>query len=98
MRKPDAAVEIVRCKIVGNRLDEAMAKQGLSRREAARRAQITDRQLLRFVKNEHCPSLERAWALSAVLAEPVEKLFTVEIKTRRAVSASGAFDRIPTAD
>ncbi len=91
-------LEIVRCKIVSNHLDRAMGKKGLSRRETARRSQITDRQLLRFIKNEHCPSLERAWALSAVLAEPIEKLFTVEIKTRRAVSQSGAFDRIPTTE
>ena len=36
----------------------------------------------RFAKGMHCPSLERAIALSIVLDTPVEKLFTLEIKTR----------------
>ena len=36
----------------------------------------------RFAKGMHCPSLERAIALSIVLDTPVDKLFTLEIKTR----------------
>ena len=36
-----------------------------------------------FAKGIHCPSLERAVALAKVLDMPVEKLFTIQIKTRR---------------
>ncbi len=36
----------------------------------------------RFAKGMHCPSLERAIALSIVLDMPVDQLFTIKIKTQ----------------
>ena len=51
---------------------------------AARRVRVmTLRQLIRIMKGMHCPSLERAIALSEVLDMPVEKLFCIKLKTRR---------------
>ena len=37
------------------------------------------------MKGENCPSLERAVALARVLDTPVEKLFTMQLKTRNIV-------------
>ena len=91
-------VEILRCKIVNNGLAEAIRKMGLTQEETARRAQITTRQLTRFLKNEHCPSLERARALSVVLDEPVERLFRVDVKKRPTAWPRSAFDQIPMAE
>lgn len=83
--KSDAdGVEIVECKIVSNRLIEAMERKNLSQEETARRTRMmTGRQLTRILKNEHCPSLERAVALATVLGEPLDKLFKFQIKTRK---------------
>jgi DNA-binding XRE family transcriptional regulator len=91
-------VEIKRCKIVNNGLTEAIRKMGLTQEETSRRAQITTRQLTRFIKNEHCPSLERARALSVVLDEPVERLFQLDVRTRSTVWPRSAFDQIPPAE
>lgn len=91
-------VEIKRCKIVNNGLAEAIRRKGLTQEETARRAQITTRQLTRFMKNEHCPSLERARALSVVLGEPVERLFHLDVKTRSTMWPRSAFDQIPMAE
>jgi DNA-binding XRE family transcriptional regulator len=91
-------VEIRRCKIVNNGLTEAIRKLGLTQEETARRAQITARQLTRFIKNEHCPSLERAHALSVVLGEPVERLFRMQVKKRVTLWPRSAFDHIPMAE
>lgn len=88
-------VEILSCKIVNNALAEAMRKMGLTQEETARRAQITTRQLTRLIKNEHCPSLARARALSVVLDEPVDRLFRVDVKKRSTVWPRSAFDQIP---
>lgn len=76
-------VEVLVCRVVGNRLKAAIRKKGLTREETARRARImTTRQLWRIMKNIHCPSLERAMALSVVLGEPIEKLFKLQVTTR----------------
>jgi transcriptional regulator with XRE-family HTH domain len=83
-RDVEEGVEIVSCRIVGNRLVEAMAHRGLSQEETARRTRVmTSRQLGRFIKNEHCPSFERAAALSTVLGVAIDKLFKLDIKTRK---------------
>ena len=76
-------VEIVSCKVVGNKLLTAIRAKKLSHEETARRVRIiTLRQLGRIIKGENCPSLERAVALSTVLGMPLEELFTIKVKTR----------------
>ena len=50
---------------------------------AARRVRVmTLRQLIRIMKGMHCPSLERAIALSEVLDIPLAELFKIKIKKR----------------
>jgi transcriptional regulator with XRE-family HTH domain len=78
-------VEIVSCRVSGNKLLAAMRSADLSQEQTARRVgNLTARQLHRFIKGEHCPSLERAVALSVVLGVPLEKLFKIQVKTRAA--------------
>lgn len=81
MKNP--GVEIVVCKVVSNSLEKAMEDAGLTQEETAKRVgSISSRQLTRIRDLEHCPSLERALALSVVLGVPLEKLFKIEIETR----------------
>ena len=76
-------VEVISCKVSGNKILRAMQAKKLIQEETARRTRIlTLRQLGRIMKGMHCPSLERAVALAKVLNMPVEKLFTVKLKTR----------------
>ncbi len=83
-KSDEEGVEIVECQIVSNRLMEVMSKKGLSQEETSRRTRMmTGRQLTRILKNEHCPSLERAVALSTVLGEPLDRLFKFKVKTRK---------------
>ena len=78
-----ADVEVVSCKVVGNRILEAIEAKALTHEETSRRVRVvTMRHLVRIIKGENCPSLERAIALSEVLGVPVDKLFKVELKTR----------------
>ena len=78
-----SSVEIVTCKVVGNKLKARMKELGLSQEETAKRALIlTSRQLTRLIAEEHCPSLERAVALATVLGMDVFDLFDVEVRTR----------------
>lgn len=79
-------VEIVSVKLVDNKLKEAMDRLGLTQEETARRTRVvTSRQLGRYLKNEHCPSLKNAKALELVLGQPMEKLFKLKVKTRKAL-------------
>ena len=79
-------VEIVSCKVIGNKIFTAMRAKKLTQEGTVRRARImTLRQLGRIMKGENCPSLERAVALTKVLDLPVEELFTVKLETRNIV-------------
>ena len=78
-------IEIVSCVIAKNELAKAMQKAGLSQEATARRTGMSSRQLNRILKGSHCPSLERAMALSVVLGVPLLKLFTIKVETRKAV-------------
>ena len=84
-RTTERDVEILTCRIVSNRLAQVMRKKGLTQEETARRARIvTQRQLWRYLKDptKHCPSLERATALSIVLDTPLDQLFKLKIDAR----------------
>lgn len=77
-------IEIVSCRVIGNSLKDAMKAAKLTQEITAKRAgNLTSRQLTRFLDGEHCPSLERAVALSVVLGVPVFKLFAVEVSKRK---------------
>jgi hypothetical protein len=77
-------LEVVTCRLVGNKLKTRMKELELSQEETAKRALIlTSRQLTRLVNKEHCPSLTRAVALATVLGVDVFELFDMEVKTRR---------------
>jgi len=79
------AVEVVTCEVRGNTLKKAMDDAGLSQELTARRTGVmTSRQLNRLIHGEHCPSLERAVALSIVLGVPTDQLFRVVVRTRKA--------------
>lgn len=79
-------IEVVSCEMVDNAIMTAMKEAGLSQELTARRTGcMTSRQLTRIINGENCPSLVRAIALSAVLETPLDQLFTVKVKTRKAV-------------
>lgn len=82
----EAELEVVSCEVVSNAIIKAMKEAGLSQEATARRTGVmTSRQLTRIINGENCPSLVRAIALSVVLAKPLEQLFSVKVKTRKAV-------------
>lgn len=78
-------VEIVSCEVVGNRIVEAMDKKALPQEHTARRAGMTTRQLGRIMRQQNCPSLKKAVALSRVLDYPLDRLFQFKIRTRQAM-------------
>jgi hypothetical protein len=79
-------LEVVSCEMNGNALIKAMKDAKLSQEMTARRTGVmTSRQLTRIINGENCPSLVRAVALSVVLGKPVDELFTLRIRTRKAV-------------
>lgn len=77
--------EIVECEVVGNQIEQAMRRKGLSQERTAARARMATRQLCRIMTLENCPSLKRARALAVVLDMPIEQLFLFRVRTRRAL-------------
>lgn len=81
----DTGLEVLSCEVVSNAILKAMKDANLSQEAVARRTGVmTSRQLTRIINGENCPSLKRAIALSVVLATPLDQLFTVKVKTRKA--------------
>lgn len=76
-------VEVVSCELIATTLEAEIARLG-SQRELARRLRkiVTYRQLSRIIAKEHCPSLERAVAISAAIGRDVFDVFKIKIKTK----------------
>ena len=78
--------EVVSCELIATTLEAEIARLG-SQRELARRLReiVTYRQLSRIIAKEHCPSLERAVAISAAIGKDVFDVFTIKLTTRPVV-------------
>lgn len=82
--------EVVSCKVKATKLRKAMKAAGLTHEETARRSgKMSLRQLTRIMAMEHCPSLERAFALSIVLGMSMFDLFEIKLEVKPAKGGKG---------
>lgn len=74
----------VRSVKVRNRVKAVLVKEGLAQEEAARRAGVSFRHFNRVVLGHTVPTLTQALAIAQVLGRPLEELFSVTFRTRKA--------------
>jgi DNA-binding XRE family transcriptional regulator len=83
---PKKGVEVVSLDITGNRLRHILKRRDLTQEECARRINISNRHLTRLLRGD-VPSLKIAFKLRVVLDTPIDDMFIISKKTRRAVSS-----------
>jgi DNA-binding XRE family transcriptional regulator len=86
-RHPLVDVEIIDAYIGANRIKELLARKQLTQEELSRRSFTSYRQVNRLTMGQTNPSLLAAYRIAAVLAEPVDEIFHIAIKTRKARAA-----------
>ena len=77
---------MVSCKVEANRIRSLLAERGLTQENFSRRVRIvTKRHLERIEAGENSPTLTTAMAIATALGVPLEKVFTIKIRTREAL-------------
>lgn len=78
-------IEVTEASVATNRL-KAVLKNRLTQEEFARRVGISFRQANRIILGKASPSLVVAKRMSVVLGQPIEYLFQIRVKTRKAAN------------